>query len=72
MSRATSAERADWAEYFDAQVKAGAKVNRNGGLVRIRDKDGDWFQRDGNSCDGSGWHSLAGEHDDMRKPPRIR
>lgn len=70
-SRATASERRAWAKHFDEQVAKGAKVNRNGGLTRIKDKDGHWFQRDGNSCNGSGWHSLADEAD-MRKPPRIR
>jgi hypothetical protein len=69
-SRATSAQRREWAAHYDAQVRAGARVNRSGGMRRIQDADGDWFQRNANSCNGSGWHSLA-DKPDMRKPPSI-
>lgn len=70
-SRATPAQRREWAKHYDEQVRKGAKVNRSGGMKRIKDADGDWFQRNGNSCDGSGWHSRANKPD-MRKPPKAR
>jgi hypothetical protein len=70
-SRATPAQRRAWAAEYDRRIAGGARVNRSGGLKRVQDDDGNWYQRNANSCNGSGWHSLANQPD-MRRPPQVR
>ncbi len=69
----TGAQKRAWAEEFDRQKKAGARMRHVGGMVMARADNG-WFQRNGDACPGKGFDAQAveGIAPEYDKPPRWK